>query len=292
MKIKEKAFISSLKLLGKLSLRNNYRLSCVIHFVLKCFPLRMKKTIHTNLSRSLPSVSTTDLKKLEKKVFFQTILRMVEMPFFWFGPSEDSLIREISGEAEFQADFEKGQGMIVLVPHLGAWEVVNFYMGKRYPSVSLYKPIKKAHQEELVRLARERYGTEMFPTTISGVKSLFAALKSGKCAGILPDHDPGENGGIMAPFFGIPANTTTLIAKLAEKSGAPIYFMVAERLPHGSGFHLHFVKADEALKSKNLEEAATAMNQGVADWVAQFPEQYEWSYKRFRRTAWEGKSFY
>jgi KDO2-lipid IV(A) lauroyltransferase len=292
MNIKEKALIATLKLLGKLSLRNNYRLSCGIHFILKSFPLRLKKTIHTNLSRCLPNLSFEVLAQFEQKVFFHTILRMVEMPFFWFGPSQDSLIREISGEAAFQADFQKGLGMIVLVPHLGAWEVVNFYMGKRYPSVSLYKPIKKAHQEELVRLARERYGTEMFPTTISGVKSLFAALKSGKCAGILPDHDPGENGGIMAPFFGIPANTTTLIAKLAQKSGAPIYFMLAERLPKGSGFHLHFVKANETLKSKNLEEAATAMNQGIADLVAQFPEQYEWSYKRFRRTAWKGQNFY
>ena len=96
----------------------------------------------------------------------------------------------------------------------------------------------------------------------------------------------------MVSFFGIPANTTTLIAKLGEKSGAPIYFMVAERLPKGSGFHLHFVKANETLKSKNLEEAATAMNQGVSDLITQFPEQYEWSYKRFRRTQWNGQYFY
>ena len=292
MKIKEKALITTLKFLGKLSLRNNYRLSCGIRCVLKCFPLRLQKTIHTNLSRCLPNLPAHAMQSLEKQVFFHTILRMVEMPFFWFGPSHDALICEISGEADFQVDFQKGQGMIVLVPHLGAWEVVNFYMGQRYPSVSLYKPIKKAHQEELVRLGRERYGTEMFPTTISGVKSLFASLKRGKCAGILPDHDPGDNGGIMVPFFGISANTTTLIAKLGEKSGAPIYFMVAERLPKGSGFHLHFVKANETLKSKNLEEAATAMNQGVSDLITQFPEQYEWSYKRFRRTQWNGQYFY
>ena len=182
--------------------------------------------------------------------------------------------------------------MILLVPHLGAWEMVNCYMGTHYLAAALYKPFKKAYQEKLLRQARERYGTEMYPANLSGIKGLFGALKRGRCIGVLPDHDPGENGGEVVPFFGILANTTTLIAKLAAKSQAPIYLVFAERLPKGKGFQLHFIKASSALADPDLKMAATALSHEMMDLVSLYPEQYEWSYKRFRRTPWQGGKFY
>ncbi|MCX7122992.1 MAG: lysophospholipid acyltransferase family protein [Gammaproteobacteria bacterium] len=292
MKLMERIQVVALKWVGGFSLKSIYRLSLVLYWVFKPFKLRFKRTIRINLSRCLPDLSSRALEVLAKKVELQTIWRMLEMPYFWFGKNQDSALKQCFGEAQFKRDQARGLGVIVLVPHLGTWEMVNCYVGSHYPSAALYKPFKKAYQEALLRQARERHGTEMYPATLSGIKGLFSALKRGLCIGVLPDHDPGENGGEIVPFFGIPANTTTLIAKLAAKSQVPLYFAFSERLPKGQGFQLHFVKAGAALSDLDLKTAATALNSEMSALIASYPEQYEWSYKRFRRTPWQGGKFY
>ena len=295
LSFKERLFIVSLKSLGQLSLKNIYYLVKIIYFILRPIPMRLKKTIHINLSRCLPMLSQKELKRLEQKVFFHTLMRVAEMPFFWFAPLTQvaKLQWEIHGEAAFKKTFSAGNGVIVLVPHLGAWEGVNYYMGhNNYPSVSLYKPRKKAYQELLIKIARERFNVQMFPTNITGIKNLFYSLHSGKCVGILSDHDPGDNGGCFVPFFGIPANTTTLIKKLADKSQAALFFIIAERLDRAKGFRIHFIAADPAISAPSPEDAAAALNAQTAEIIKRFPAQYEWSYKRFRRTLWQDKGFY
>jgi KDO2-lipid IV(A) lauroyltransferase len=288
----ERLQISALRWVGTFSLVSIYRCSLCLYYLLRPINLGFKRTIRLNLSRCLPHLQPRVLESLAKKVELQTIWRMLEMPYFWFGGNRDNALVQCFGEESLKQDFELGKGVIVLVPHLGTWEMVNCYMGAHYPSAALYKPFKKMYQEVLLREARERYGTEMYPANLAGIKGLFGALKRGRCIGVLPDHDPGVNGGEVVPFFGIPANTTTLVAKLAAKSQAPVYFAFAERLPQGRGFQLHFVKAGAALADPDLKVAATALNQAIADLVAPYPEQYEWSYKRFRRTLWHGEAFY
>ncbi len=282
----EKLAVWVLRGLGHLSLKNLYRFACFIYWVTKPFPLRVKDTITRNIERCLPQLSFAEQKSLADKTLFHTFWRIVEMPFFWFS-SKKSLGKvslKITDEDQFQAEFGEGKGAIVITAHFGAWEMVNAYMGPRYPCVTLYKPLKHAYQEELVRIARERYGVEFFEVSMAGVKKVFESLKAGKCLGIMSDHDPGENGGIMAPFFGIPANTMVLPIKLIQKSEAPVYTLSAERLPKGRGFHLRFKKI-EGLRGISVEEATARMNQAIADIAMQAPEQYEWSYKRFRRVA-------
>ena len=292
MRLTERIQVAILKWIGGFSLRTIYRLSLFFYWLLKPFKLGFKRTIQINLSRCLPDLSPHALAVLAKKIELQTIWRMLEMPYFWFGKNQDNALKQCFGEADFKADYEKKGGVIVLVPHLGSWEMINCYVGSHYLSAALYKPFKKTYQEALLREARERYGTEMYPATLAGIKGLFGALKRGRAIGILPDHDPGDNGGEIVPFFGISANTTTLIAKLAAKSRAPIYFVFAERLPRGEGFQMHFVKGGAALSDPDLKCAATALNTEISNLIACYPEQYEWSYKRFRRTPWQGGKFY
>ena len=55
----------------------------------------------------------------------------------------------------------------------------------------------------------------------------------------------------------------------------------AERLP-GGGFRINFTPASDEVADPNVEVAAAAMNRDVERHVRALPEQYLWSYKRFR----------
>lgn len=294
LSFKERLFILLLKAFGHLTLRQIYYFCKVIYFILFPFPLSVKRTIYTNLSRCMPELSRKELKKLSRAAFFQTLLRVAEMPFFWFAPMKriQKIHWEVVGEDAFQKALKEGHGAFIPHPHLGAWEALNYYILPRYPAICLYRPVRQAYQDVLLKNARERTGVEMFPTNISGVRSLLESLKQGKCAAISPDHDPGDQGSLIVPFFNIPVSTSTLLPKLAAKNDIPVYFITAERLPRGRGFRMHFIASEPSIHHANLEQATIGLNQQIESIIRMMPAQYEWSYKRFRRNHWHGKGFY
>jgi len=135
---------------------------------------------------------------------------------------------------------------------------------------------------ETIRTARERMGATLVPTDSRGVRTLYQRLASGGMIGILPDQDPREGAGLFAPFFGVAAKTMTLLPRFAAKSGAPVILCFAERLPRGRGFHLHFTPLPPAVNDPDPARSAATVNAAVEAAVRRRPEQYQWSYKRFR----------
>jgi len=87
--------------------------------------------------------------------------------------------------------------------------------------------------------------------------------------------------GVWAPFFGKPAYTMTLPAKLQQMSGAPVVLSYAERLPRGQGFAIRFVRFDCELTG-TVAEQARAINAAMESLIARCPAQYFWSYNRFK----------
>lgn len=135
---------------------------------------------------------------------------------------------------------------------------------------------------------RSRSGSELVPTDRRGIVRLFTILRGRGVVGILPDQTPRRRGGAgaeFAPFFGIPAITMTLSSKLLQKTGAKALVTYAQRLPDGQGFKMVIREADEGIYSKDITESLTAMNESVERCIREAPTQYQWEYKRFRRTA-------
>src|SRR5947209_4016330 len=77
------------------------------------------------------------------------------------------------------------------------------------------------------------------PTTLAGVKQLLKALKSGEAVALLPDQVPPQGQGVWAPFFGRPAYTMTLPARLALQANAVLLLARSERLALGRGYVVH-----------------------------------------------------
>jgi KDO2-lipid IV(A) lauroyltransferase len=190
-----------------------------------------------------------------------------------------SLVRRVYGLELLERT--EGRGVIVLSPHLGAWELAGLYLSTLGPTTTLYRtqPVGDA----LVRQARGRGGAELVPTDQHGIRRLLQALRRGGYLGILPDQEPkADRGSVFAPFFGVPAFTMLLVNRLARRTGAPVVFLFAERLPKAKGFHLHCIAAPEGIDSEDDVVAATALNLGVQRSIEVCPEQYVWAYKRFR----------
>ena len=87
--------------------------------------------------------------------------------------------------------------------------------------------------------------------------------------------------GVWAPFFGRPAYTMTLAARLALQTGARVVLIWGERLSWGRGYRLHTQALGHAL-SDDLDTAVVQINQAMETLIAQCPAQYIWGYARYK----------
>jgi KDO2-lipid IV(A) lauroyltransferase len=208
---------------------------------------------------------------------------LAELAWLWGGDPRRALaaIRAVHGREHLDAALAGGRGVLLAAPHLGQWELLNLWLSTITALTILYRVPQRAEYEPLLVGARGALGAEAVRAEAAGVRLLFRRLKEGRLVGILPDQRPKGGEGVEAPFFGLPAMTMTLLCRMAHKSGAPVVFGFAERLPRGAGFVLRFLPADPAIADADPATAVAAMNRGIEACVRLAPAQYQWTYKRF-----------
>ncbi|HEV7855870.1 MAG TPA: lysophospholipid acyltransferase family protein [Herminiimonas sp.] len=209
----------------------------------------------------------------------------LELPFMWCASPQRLLSKtKLENWDMVQALIDKHQGMIFLTPHLGCFEMLAQEAGTRMQLAVLYRPPKQAALRPLVEKARARNQLTLAPANLSGVRMLLKILKKKGSIGLLPDQVPQFGEGVWADFFGKPAYTMTLPAKMHDMTGAPIILAYAERLPRGKGYSSRFIHLDLP-EGLSPEQQARAINGAMEDVIAQCPAQYFWSYNRYKKPS-------
>lgn len=207
-----------------------------------------------------------------------------ELPRLWMGAPVPF---EWDGQVVVDAAYAQGKGVVFLTPHMGCFEVIAQALAARYaqdhgPLTVLFRPARQPWLAAVMDGARERPGLETAPTTLAGVRQMIKALRKGHAVGLLPDQVPPEGMGVWAPFFGRPAYTMTLAARLAQQTGAVPVLVWGERLSGGRGFKLRFHAMPEPL-SNELEAAVLQINQAMERLIREDPSQYLWGYARYKQ---------
>lgn len=272
-----------LRLFGKLPLRTLHRMGAAMgRFSL----WRRSRTAHNT------SVNLRIVRRGLDEAAHATLLRTVmeesgksatEIAGIWGRDAERALdlVREVRGEALFDAALAAGKGVIIAAPHLGCWELLNYWLCRKTPMAILYRPPRIAAVEGLLRKVRGALAPEQVRAEGAGVRTLYKRLAAGGTVGILPDQKPRAGEGEFAPFFGRDALTMVLLPRLASRTGATVLFAFAERLPDGAGFRIHLLPAPEGLADADLAVACRALNRGVENCVELAFTQYQWHYKRY-----------
>ncbi|WP_342450125.1 lysophospholipid acyltransferase family protein [Thiorhodococcus minor] len=280
--LKDAAARALMRLVARLPMPAIHRLGAGLGLLVAYWPNRQRRNALMNIALCLPQLSREEQLALRKRSLQELGKTYFEIAYLWLRPAVEvlSLVREVRGAELLER--RDGKGLIVLSPHIGAWELAGLHLAAQGPTAIFYKPQK--YLDDLIRAARARSGAALAPITGKGIRVLVQALERGDYVGILPDQEPkADKGAVFAPFFGQPAFTMLLVNRLARRTGAPVVFMFAERLKGDPGFRLHCIPAPEGIDSEDDIEAATALNRGIEQCVMTCPDQYVWPYKRLRR---------
>lgn len=247
----------------------------------------MRQTVESNLALCLPEKSPAEREAIARQSLIETGKGLIETALVWrWNQTEiEAAIQETQGFNAVEQALTAGRGAILLAPHLGNWELGGLVTGSQVPTTAMYRPPREPAMERLLLEVRARFGSSMAPASIGGVRKALRALKRGELVAILPDQAPRHGEGVMAPFFGQPALTMTLIRTLTRRTGAPVFIGWAERLPDAGGFLAHYEPVSEPIDHEDPVEAAAALNREIERVVRQCPAQYQWSYRRFQRQA-------
>ena len=207
---------------------------------------------------------------------------ILELPFVWCArPERVMATARVENWEVAQQALDSGRGVIFLTPHLGCFEIIAQAIAQRIPLTVLYRPPRKDSLRPLIEGARRRHNLILAPANLSGVRSLLKTLKKGAAIGLLPDQVPQQGEGVWANFYGKPAYTMTLPAKMQQMTGAVILLSYAERLPASAGFAIRFVPFARELGG-SPEQQAGDINGAMEQLIAACPAQYFWSYNRYK----------
>ena len=207
----------------------------------------------------------------------------LELAKIWLRPLEEAASRvvKVSGWELVEAATRAGKGIVYLTPHLGCFEITAQYLSTHASVTVLYRPPKQAWLQTMIEAGRARKQLHIAAADLTGVRTLLKALKRGEAVGMLPDQAPKVGEGRWVDFFGKPAYTMTLAARLTE-SGAAVIMVWAERLPNGAGYHFHLQAPTQAVTG-STDERAQIISQETEHLIRQCPEQYLWGYNRYKR---------
>jgi len=203
--------------------------------------------------------------------------------WIWRNPEKALNLVEVKNWDVVEAAISEGHGLVMLTPHLGGFEIIPRVLAQHFPATILYRPSRQEWLNEVVEEGRAYPNMHFVPTNLHGVRQMTRALTRGEAIGILPDQVPSGGEGVWVPFFGRPAYTTPLPARLANRNNTPVVMFTAKRKGIGEGWLMQAMRLAPLSEDANI--AAAELNIAIENAVLIAPEQFIWSYNRYKHPA-------
>jgi KDO2-lipid IV(A) lauroyltransferase len=259
-----------------------HRLGAVAGWLTYAASPTYRRRLKANLGQALGCVPRAVLRAAVAEAGRQAL----EMAWVLLRPRREAMahVVDVQGQEWVDAARAAGRGLLFLTPHLGCFEITAQYLAQQAPITVLYRPPRKEVLRPIIEAGRSRGMMRQAPADLSGVRKLLQALKKGEMVGMLPDQVPSQGEGQWAGFFGRPAWTMTLAARLSEVKGTETLCIWAQRLPRGAGFCIRIAPPETPL-SGSLADRVLRINHEMERMVRACPAQYLWGYNRYKRPS-------
>jgi len=248
-------------------------------------PLRRTATL--NLKLAFPDWSDSKRKEVIRGMVRQ--IGWMAGEFSQFPRYTRKRIEEIvilDGYENFDAARQRGKGVLFLTGHMSAWELAPFAHALfGYPLHFLVRPIANRRVDALINGYRCLSGNRPIDKNRSA-RAMLKVLSEGGTVGILSDHNTSLEEGVFVDFFGIPASTTSGLARIALRTDAAV---IPGFLSWDEGrrkYRLRFRPAIELARTGDDEadviENTARFTRAVEDYIRAYPDQWLWVHKRWK----------
>src|SRR5690348_10978736 len=247
----------------------------------------LRRAALENLRIAFPEWTEERRRKTVRRMIRQVGWMVGEFSQFPRYTSENiGRVVERSGYENFEAARLRGKGVLFLTGHMSAWELAPFAQALYgNPLHFLVRPIGNARVDALINRYRCLSGNQPIEKNRSA-RAVLRVLSEGGTVGVLSDHNTSLEEGVFVDFFGIPASTTSGLARLALRTDAAVVpgFLSWDR--ERRKYRLCFEPAVELSRSSDEEadvrENTQRFTRVIEDYVRAHPDQWLWVHKRWK----------
>lgn len=248
---------------------------------------RLRRVAYLNLQMAMPHTSARERRRIVLGVFMNLARLLVE--FSQFPKITRENIRDyvhLEGFENYAKAQAAGKGVVFITGHFGAWELAPFASALLgFPLMFVVRPIDNSRVDQLVmsyRLRSGNVGVEKKDAMIS----LARRLHENGIVGILIDQNASREEGVFVDFLGIPASTTTGVARLAMRMGSAVLpgFLVWDRKlgKHRLCVGTPIPMDNTGNREADIEINTRRINQVLEERVRQHPDQWLWVHRRWK----------
>jgi KDO2-lipid IV(A) lauroyltransferase len=192
----------------------------------------------------------------------------------------------LDGYENFEAARRRGKGVLFLTGHMSAWELAPFAQALYgNPLHFIVRPIANAKVDALINHYRCLSGNRPIEKNRSA-RAVLRVLSEGGTVGVLSDHNTSLEEGVFVDFFGIPASTTSGLARLALRTDAAVVPGFLSWDCERRKYRLSFEPAVELSRTSDEEadvrENTQRFTRVIEDYVRAHPDQWLWVHKRWK----------
>jgi Kdo2-lipid IVA lauroyltransferase/acyltransferase len=253
------------------------RLGDLAHIVSK----RDKRIADINIRLCLPELNQAQRKKLVHKHFQSLGCALIETAYVWW--ARDAWLRSIiriEGSEHLAKALERGRGALLLSAHFTTLELGAKALALVGPTSLMYLTPQNELIAEMSRRGRARKAVQAIAA--DQIRELLQNLKNNVPVWYAPDQRYTDKNSAVVPLFGHPAWSNIATSRLAKISKSTVLPYFPERLADGSGYVMRILPPFENYPSDDPVIDTARFHALIEDHVRKCPEQYLWTYKRFK----------
>jgi KDO2-lipid IV(A) lauroyltransferase len=258
-------------------------------FAAAAYALRtpLRRAAMFNLSLAFPDWSDAKRNRVIRRMIRQIGWMAAEFSQFPKYTSENiQKIVVLDGFENFDAARRHGKGVLFLTGHMSAWELAPFaHALYGHPLHFLVRPITNRRVDALINHYRCLSGNQPIQKNKSA-RSILRILADGGTVGILSDHNTVLEESVFVDFFGIPASTTSGLARIALRTDAAVVPGFLSWDSARRKYRLRFEPAIELARTgheeNDVRENTARFTKTIEDYVRAYPDQWLWVHKRWK----------
>ncbi|WP_110602968.1 MULTISPECIES: LpxL/LpxP family Kdo(2)-lipid IV(A) lauroyl/palmitoleoyl acyltransferase [Salinicola] len=252
---------------------------------------RRRHITDTNLALCFPELDDRQRAELVRKTFVANGIGILETATGWCRDPEHLRHRvTFRGTEHMERAMAQGKGALIIGIHFSTLDLGGALHSLFFPADVVYRPHDNPVFEDFMTRARRGiFGAAIDRHDLRGV---VRRIKSGHAVWYSPDQDFGREASVFAPFFGVPAASIKLTAKIARMTGAPVMPLMFHRNPDNRTYTLEYLPPLKDFPSGDDVADAAQVNAFIEQAIRRHPEQYLWLHRRFKTRPPGDSSFY
>ena len=238
-----------------------------------------------NLAAAFPLRSAAECRAIARGMFshFGRLL-MVLLKFSTMRPDRMLALVEFEGDERVVSAHAQGKGVLLFTGHFGFWEInALVHALAMQPMSVLARPLDNPLLHDLLESVRRSTGNGVIYRR-GAIRRVLRALSENQAVAILIDQHIQTSDAIYVDFFNQPAATTSALAALALRTGAPAIPVFALPLP-GGRFRMvyeHPVDPPRADSADAIREFTQRCTDVLEMYVRRYPDLWLWMHRRWR----------